>query len=225
MRSIFSNNQETEAVEKTAVDKWAEIISWAMTPLIMPVVGIAFIFCFTVLSYVPLSTKFWVTAIVFGINALLPCMIFLILKFLGVIDDIGLNERKERAIPYAVMIVCFLLTAWFVFSRNAPLEVVGFFVGGALSALLNLIVNFRWKISAHAAATAGVVALLTILAHSGLPGNDGWIWLIVWVLLSGALGAARIWLGRHTPMQVLAGYASGYFCVWLTDYIIVNIIA
>ena len=34
------------------------------------------------------------------------------------------------------------------------------------------------------------------------------------MVLSGLLGSARIWLGRHTVWQVVAGYAVGFCSVF-----------
>ena len=39
-------------------------------------------------------------------------------------------------------------------------------------------------------------------------------WLIAPIIVSGLLGSARVWLGRHTVWQVLAGYAVGFCSVF-----------
>lgn len=40
------------------------------------------------------------------------------------------------------------------------------------------------------------------------------VWLLISVGLAGLLGSARIWLGRHTLGQVLAGYVVGFCSVF-----------
>ena len=56
--------------------------------------------------------------------------------------------------------------------------------------------------------------MLIQVAKEGAPGS-GLVWWITGALLcAGLLGSARIWLGRHTLMQVLAGSAVGFLCVW-----------
>ena len=93
-----------------------------------------------------------------------------------------------------------------------------FFCGGAIAGAINLIINFKWKISAHAAGMAGVAAILLRMAHE-LPDTANITWLVIWLILTGILGASRIWLRRHTLSQVLAGYLNGFLCVWLMTMI------
>ncbi len=99
--------------------------------------------------------------------------------------------------------------------KGAPMWLVMFFGGGAVAGAINLLINFRWKISAHAAGVAGVVALLIRIIRDGLPQDGAFLWLLIAIGLSGILGTARVWLGRHTAWQVIAGYAVGFLSVIL----------
>ena len=110
-------------------------------------------------------------------------------------------------------------TGWFMWTKHAPLWFVMFFAGGAAAGVINMIINFKWKISAHSAAIAGIVALLIRIMHEGSAQPSVMVWIIVWVALSGLLGSARIWLGRHTVAQVFAGYAVGFLSVFLLTMI------
>lgn len=196
------------------ITRCANIISWVFVPLLMPVYGIILIFSLSFLSFAPFHTKLVFTLIVFGANFLVPMILVLILKKLGLIDDIGLNGRKERLIPYIITIVCLAGTGLFLYLKSAPVWVAMFYAGGALAGLVNLLVNFRWKISAHAAGIAGLIAMLIQMIKEG-PSAEGMPWWIVGAIITaGLLGSARIWLGRHTLMQVLAGSAVGFLSVW-----------
>ena len=205
--------EDTTPLERF-ITRCANVISWVFVPLLMPVYGILLIFNLSFLTYAPFSTKLVFTLIVFGANFLVPMILVLLLKKMGIIQDVGLNGRKERLIPYIITIVCLAGTGLFLYFKMAPLWVAMFYVGGALAGLINLIVNFWWKISAHAAGFAGVVAMLIEVIKAG-PSADGMVWWIVGAIVcAGFLGSARIWLGRHTLMQVLAGTAVGFLCVW-----------
>lgn len=196
------------------ITRCANILSWVFVPLLMPVYGIILIFSLSFLSYAPFHTKLVFTLIVFGANFIVPMLLVLLLKKLGMIDDVGLNGRRERLIPYIITIVCLAGTGLFLYLKMAPLWVAMFYAGGALAGLVNLIVNFRWKISAHAAGIAGVVAMLIQVIKEG-PSSEGMEWWIVGaIIIAGFLGSARIWLGRHTLLQVLAGSAVGFLSVW-----------
>jgi membrane-associated phospholipid phosphatase len=51
------------------------------------------------------------------------------------------------------------------------------------------------------------VALVWMVGGRGL--DRRW-----WAVLSGLVGTSRIFLGRHTPMQVYAGFILGFFCTF-----------
>lgn len=207
------NFEDTTPAERR-VTLFANILSWICVPLIMPVYGIILIFSLSYLALNPFHTKLTYTLIVFGTTFVFPMLMVILLKKLGMIDDIGLNGRKERLIPYIITIICLAATGWFLWFKSAPLWVAMFYAGGALAGLINMIINFRWKISAHAAGIAGIVAMLIQITKEGFPLHSMTLWIVGSILLAGLLGSARIWLGRHTLMQVLAGSAVGFLCVW-----------
>lgn len=197
-----------------ALDGVATFLSWTLVPLLMPVYGALLAFNLSILNYMPFASKLTFTLIIAGVNVLIPSVMVLMLKRLGLVDDLGLNGRKERLIPYLITILCMGGTAFFMWSKGAPMWLVMFFVGGGVAGVINLIVNFRWKISAHSAGIAGIVALLIRILHDGMPQGDVFTWLIIWIAAAGLLGSARVWLGRHTAAQVLAGFAVGFLSVF-----------
>lgn len=203
----------------TVVTRTSNLLSWVMVPMLVSVWATIMMFNLSALSMVPTATKTVFTLIVFGFNAVVPMVLVFVLKAMGIVQDIGLNGRKERLIPYIIMIVSYIGTAIFFYYKGAPLWAAMFFAGAAVAAVINMTVNFRWKISAHACAAAGVVAMLLIIQRVGMPTVDlGW-WTAGTVLLCGLLGSARIWLGRHTLGQVLAGYCVGFLSVYLLGFI------
>lgn len=208
-----------EKERKSFADIFATILSWVLVPLMMPVYGIMLIFHLSVLSLTTPATKHIITLIVAGFDVVLPMLLVYLLKLFGLVSDVGLNERKERLIPYMITMVCMTGTAIFIYMKGAPLWVAMFFAGGALAALINTVINHWWKISAHAAGIAGIVAILIRIYISGLPTGNILPWLIAAIILSGLLGSCRVWLGRHTVWQVLAGYATGFLSVFLLTMI------
>lgn len=201
------------------LDNISTTLSWILVPLLMPVYGVLLAFNLSVLDYMSFSTKLVFTLIVAGINVAIPALLVVLLKKMGLVDDLGLNGRKERFIPYIITIVAMAGTGAFLWSKHAPMWLVMFFAGGAAAGLVNMIVNFRWKISAHSAAIAGIVALLIRIMHNGPAAPSILTWLIIWIALAGLLGSGRVWLGRHTPAQVIAGYAVGFLSVFFMTMI------
>lgn len=213
--------EETEGMSmiERVITRISNILSWLLVPLIMPVAGILFIFRLSILDVVPAGLQTAVTFVIAGINFFAPMLLIFLLKVLGIVQDVGLNGQKERAVPYIITALCYGASAWFVASRGAPVWVSMFFCGGVVASLINLGINFKWKISAHAAAIAGIVALLIRLQRDVAVEPKLFLWLILTVGAAGLLGSARIWLGRHTVWQVIAGYAVGFCSVFFMMYI------
>lgn len=205
--------EDTTMLERI-ITRCANVISWIFVPLLMPVYGIMLIFSLSFLAWTPMHTKVVFTLVVVGANFVVPMLLVLLLKKMGLIEDVGLNGRKERLIPYIITIVCLGGTGLFLYMKMAPIWVAMFYAGGALAALINLIVNFWWKISAHAAGIAGIVAMLIQITKEGSPVVGITWWIVGAIILAGMLGSARIWLGRHTLLQVLAGSVVGFLSVW-----------
>ena len=193
----------------------SNFLSWIFVPLMMPVYGAIIAFTLSILSFNMLSVRMLFIGLVAGINLMLPISVIIILKRVGVLSDYGVNRRSERSLPYLIGIVCLIATAVLLYFKHAPLWFVAFYVGGALAGIIELLVNLRWKISAHAAGVAGVVALLSylVLYDFTLPSAFGW--LVASVAIAGLVGSARILLGKHSVWQVLAGYAVGFAAVYI----------
>lgn len=213
------NKDDDEPPAEKVVTGVSHFLSWILVPLLMPVYGLILAFGLSILDVAPMGMRVVFTLIVAGINVLIPMILIGLLKKMGVVEDLGLNRQKERLIPYIISIVCFGVTAWFMHVKGAPQWLSLFFAGGGIAALINLIINYKWKISAHAAGIAGVVALLIRIAKDGSAEPDIFFWLLLTIVLAGLLGSARVWLGRHTIWQVLAGYTVGFCCVFFLTMI------
>ena len=195
--------------------KLSHLLSWVFVPLLMPVYAAMLAFSQTVLSFTGLGVRAVFLAIIFGINVVIPSVLVLMLKRAGIVHDVGLNEQKERLIPYLICIVCLIGTAAFLYFKSAPAWFVLFYLGGALAGVVEVVINRWWKISVHAAGIAGIVALLLHLVLFDFTMRSAFGWLIASIAVAGLLGSARILLGRHTMLQVLAGYAVGFLAVYM----------
>lgn len=198
----------------TGVDAVAHLLSWALVPLLMPVYGTLLAFTLSILSFTPAGVKIFFTLTALGINVVIPAIIIAFLKKVGIVHDVGLNEQKERLIPYLVCILCLVATALLFSHRGAPAWLVMFYFGGAAAGVVEAVINRWWKISVHAAGIAGLVALLIRMLHNDFCMPQTLTWLLIAVAAAGLLGSARIWLGRHTLAQVLAGYTVGFIGVY-----------
>ncbi|WP_289761759.1 phosphatase PAP2 family protein [Duncaniella muris] len=193
----------------------SEILSVLFSPLLVPTYGMILAAFLTILRYLPVNLLCTAVGITFVITCLIPVSIIMALFRSGMVSDPGLNERKERYLPYGAVVLCYLGCGFFFFKASAPLWLPMFFAGAALATVINVAVNYWWKISAHATAMGGLVALLfrIVASHYALYNMN--LWLSAVIILAGAVMTARVYLGRHTLWQVLAGCANGFICVYL----------
>ena len=197
------------------MNKIARLVSWIFSPLLVPTYGMIMALWLTGYNALPASTRWHVTAMVWAITCLVPMVVILILWSARVVTDLGLNKRKERPIPYALTVVCYAATAFYLWSAQAPQWMWMFMVAGGAAAVVSCIVNFWWKISAHMAALGGLLALTFRMSADKLAVIDMWPVITVAILCVGLLGTCRIYLRCHTLGQVLAGTANGFLWVWL----------
>jgi len=195
--------------DRSLPTRLAEFVSTVLHPLFVPFYVVLLLVAGpTQLAAFPSSVKFyllWVTALY---TAVIPLLSVGLLRSMGRISSLSIDERRERILPLAIGIVCYLLCAATV-SRIPPAMIVRkFMLAGACCELFCLAVTLYWKISLHLAAQGAVAAMLVLLTVGGAGHLTGA--LAVAVSAAGLLASARLWLGCHTLRQVAAGYAGGF---------------
>ena len=188
--------------DRSLPTRLSRAVSVVLHPLVMPLYVILLLVAGpTQLSYFPASVKFyllWVTVLY---------------RSVGRISSLAIDDRRERILPLAIGIVCYLLCAATVARIPSAMIVRKFMLAGACCELFCLAVTFYWKISLHLAAQGAAAALLVLLTFGNAGNLTGA--LAVAVLAAGALASARLWLGCHTIRQVAAGYAGGFIVATL----------
>ena len=199
--------------------KISEILSAVFSPLLVPTYGMVLAAFLTILRMLPSNLLWTAIGITFVITCLVPVSAIVALYRSGVIKDPALNNRTERFIPYGVVVLCDLGCGFFFYKASAPFWLPMFFAGGALATVISTVVNCWWKISAHAAAMGGLVALVfrIVASHYALFNMN--VWLSGVIIVAGLVMTARVYLSRHTLWQVLAGCANGFLCVYLMSMI------
>ncbi len=217
-KTIINNIEATamsfEAKAMRAIHYVSGFFSLLLTPMLMPTYGMIVALWMSNLLILTLQTKMTVMLVVLGITCLVPALLFLLLKKLKVISELSINNRQERLVPYIIMIVCYVAAAIYLFMINAPEWLWMFMFGGGCAALVSMIVNFKWKISAHMAGIGGLVALLSRINADGDGAFDLLPIICVAIFVGGILGTSRVAMERHTVMQVIAGAINGFLCVY-----------
>jgi membrane-associated phospholipid phosphatase len=172
----------------------AEYYSAALTPFSVAAIESIVFSWFSPTGVGPVTTP--------GVSALFGVLILSIGPFVPVAYsvrtrriDLDISDRNKRGPIYVMSLIAYAAGVLFFWATENKimfvLSVAYLCVGFAL-----MLITFAWKISAHAAATAGMATALSLV-------------LGVWILPSFVLAVLTIWarvrLGAHTLLQALAG--------------------
>jgi hypothetical protein len=189
----------------------AKTISNILHPLLMPTYGFALLF-FTknyISTFTPISLKLLILGITFFFTFILPSANAFILLKMGRIKSLEMQTKEERIIPYTSTILYYFCLFYLFYNTQFPPVFKNLILGASIAVLLTFILNFKWKISAHSIGIGGIAgALLGIIYRLQI---DLHLVLMFVILCSGLVGYARLKLKAHTPAQVYAGLALGFF--------------
>lgn len=197
------------------INRLATLASSVFTPLLMPTYAMVVALWLTPMRILPWATRAWCTLGIFFITALIPAAIIIILIRTGRASDADLTNRKQRPLPFALVLLCYLAGGWYLYALSAPRWLVLFAVVAAIVVVVEMFISYVWKISAHLGAAGAMVGFTTWLAlNNALIGDPLWT-VSGAILVAGILGWARLVLRRHTLMQLFAGAALGFGCTFL----------
>lgn len=200
----------TEKIVKTI----AGVISIVTSPLIMPTIAMVISLWGTYLVFAPSASRWQVLLFTFAITTMLPVIVIFVLNKVGVIKNPSLNERTDRPYVYAAAAMAYIATSFYLAKIHSPQWLSMFMLAAAFAAVCTMVINFKWKISGHATAAGGIVALTFYLCFKNYTvHNNEWLF-IASVLAAGAVMTSRLILRRHTMGQVVAGFFNGAF--WVT---------
>ena len=152
--------------EKDFEKNLATIFSYLFHPLLMPTYGFTFIFFSTnyISDVTPLNLKVVILSVTFIFTFLLPSVNAFILLKMGRIKSLEMETSAERVIPFSTTAIYYFALFYLFHHANFPdfykVTVIDFLnilnLGAAISILLTLIINFKWKISAHLIGIGGL---------------------------------------------------------------------
>lgn len=139
-----------------------------------------------------------------------PGINILLLRWYGAVSSLDVRKRRERFAPYVSSFFFFAL-GYILLRRGAlPSSVLAAMLGGTVALIILAVVNFKLKISAHAAGAGGFAG--TVIALSIVYGIFDAGLIAFSVLTAGFVVSARLILGVHTPREAYLGAAVG-FCI------------
>lgn len=193
--------------------KIANTLSWVLHPFLLPVYLMAVLLTMTTFAHYSTQVKFYLMWVVALYAIVIPFLALGVLHSLGRISSFKVDNRRERWLPLAVGIVCYILCAITFAKIPSAIFLRKFMVAAACCEAMCLVVSLWWKISLHLTGMGAVVALLVVMNIVGV--GNMLIPLMVAILAAGALASARLYLGCHNGAQVLAGFCGGFVVAML----------
>ena len=186
----------------------AQALSWALHPLVLPLYLTLLIFSQTAFAFFTPSVKWYLAGSVVLYGVLLPLLSIVVLRYRGYLPDWKIAERKERIVPLMIGACCYMLCATTIGRVETAVFLRKFMVAAACCELMCAVVTTRWQISLHLTGMGAAVALLTVMNILAVPSM---LVPLLWcIAAAGLLASARLYLGRHTPLQVAAGFVGGF---------------
>jgi len=113
--------------------------------------------------------------------------------------DLDVSVRRQRYLLYPIGLLCTIAMVVAFMWLQAPPLTLGAALALAFASAVDGVINFAYKVSAHATGAAACAALLWFVPGWGIPAT-------IAALL---VGWSRVALGRHTRGQVLLGWTIG----------------
>lgn len=118
----------------------------------------------------------------------------------GYLADIHMPDRDKRIKPISIIFLWLSVTVVFLYILDAPNLIILMLEAAVVQIVLLWLITLLWKVSFHSATIASA-ATLAVLFRSDTA-------LIVTVLVP-VVAWARVYLNRHTVMQVIVGALAG----------------
>tara|TARA_R110002051_G_scaffold122210_3_gene195344 strand:- start:733 stop:1338 length:606 start_codon:yes stop_codon:yes gene_type:complete len=193
---------------------FSNFISYLLHPLFIPIGGTIAYFLITP-KYTPLEIQSASILPIFILTVIIPIVTFFILKNVGLVNSIFLETATERKYPLYIHASILLLILYKVIPTSYVSEIYFYFTGllGATVACL-LLLLFNFKTSLHA---VGVSGLLMYLINLSIHFEINLIIAIsIFILLTGAILTARLYLKAHTRIELIIGVFIGLLSQLLT---------
>ena len=193
----------------------AKFLSTILHPVLMPTYALLLIFRqSTYFSYaVSPEAKFALFLIIIINTLILPVLISYLLVKKGLIKSLEMQKREERMMPFITNLVLILFAAFVIFKLKLPRVFFLLTLGAAAAVAIAVIVNIKWKISIHMIGIGGLIG--TFFGLSAFLLVDLRMMIILFLLIAGLLGTARLTLGAHKPAQIYVGFFAGFLCEYL----------
>lgn len=197
--------------------RWATWISAVFHPFLMPLYTLIFLYLSDPILHLHFAA-FVYLLVVMLVNTVAPAASLYIMYRRGVIADLDIRNREQRAWPFVVVLAYYVLT-WFVVGRgdNAtmiPQVYANLLLGLILAISGAILITRHFKLSMHGMAAGGTLGAL--VAVQTLHFSPSLLLDMALILLVGLVGSSRLALGVHTHREVYSGILYGFFVIFFS---------
>lgn len=208
----------------------SQVISWLFVPLFTPVLGMILAMfipstqdvlnedCLYTLG---IEQKWQIIYGYFFFCMLIPGLAFMYLKGIGVISTLEVDDRKERSIPILIMFGSCLglfLLYYFMIPENVsvPKYIYSYPLSGVAATAVYFVQTLWKKVSLHGGGM-GIMTGFLIAYAAEMEQFEMWVILLA-IIASGLVMSARIYLGKHTLLEVVIGWFTGTLITFAVNY-------
>ena len=188
--------------------KLTQLISILLHPMFMPILALHLtLLTLPSLAFTLSQNLLLIYGILIFSTMVLPLISIFWLMQKGKVSSLEMSNHKERSLPLFKTVIWmsfgyYLLQNLLFYTPILKAELLG----AILIILLAAIISKFWKISLHLLGIGGVVGVFIALQ---IMHGDFLYLLLLFILLSGLLGVARIKQKAHNYAQVYAGFLVG----------------
>ncbi|MDB4126777.1 hypothetical protein N9580_02085 [Flavobacteriales bacterium] len=188
--------------------KLTQLISVILHPMFMPILALHLtLLVLPSLAFTLSQNLLLIYGILIFSTMFLPLISIFWLMQKGKVSSLEMSNHKERSLPLFKTVIWmsfgyYLLQNLLFYTPILKAELLG----AILIILLAAIISKFWKISLHLLGIGGVVGVFIALQ---IMHGDFLYLLLLFILLSGLLGVARIKQKAHNYAQVYAGFLVG----------------
>lgn len=187
------------------------IISVVLQPLVIPslVFGLA-LFVVPEATSIPESFKGTLFYLIALSTLVIPMVTVFGLRLSGTLKSVHMAELKDRAIPFSVTSIYYILTVYFLFQKKEFDPILWQVLSVITLAILVLtVITFFWKMSAHMTGMGGLLAAVLVLGLK-FPNFQPLYPLLASLVLTGLVGTVRLYLNAHKPVELYVGLILGF---------------
>ena len=188
--------------------KLTQLISILLHPMFMPILALHLtLLVLPSLAFTLSQNLLLIYGVLIFSTMVLPLISIFWLMQKGKVSSLEMSNHKERSLPLFKTVIWmsfgyYLLQNLLFYTPILKAELLG----AILIILLAAIISKFWKISLHLLGIGGVVGVFIALQ---IIHGDFLYLLLLFILLSGLLGVARIKQKAHNYAQVYAGFLVG----------------